>query len=198
MSSLIINKLYIFSPQEKKSKVVEFKAGKNIITSSQKDGTKRGKSTLTKSIYYALGADCFFDDEWNITDKVYIVDFTVENISYYIFRLDRLFKVFDRDNFKQLFKTNLRNELAAYLKKIFKFAVELPNKETNNLEITPPVFNYILNYIDQDKMDGTNFNSFKGLSQYSDYKENVLYYQFDVYNEEYYNAVKNIEKLNAR
>ena len=198
MSSLIINKLYIFSPQEKKSKVVEFKAGKNIITSSQKDGTKRGKSTLTKSIYYALGADCFFDDEWNITDKVYIVDFTVGNISYYIFRWDRLFKVFDRDNFKQLFKTNLRNELAAYLKKIFKFAVELPNKETNNLEITPPVFNYILNYIDQDKMDVTNFNSFKGLSQYSDYKENVLYYHFDVYNEEYYNAVKNIEKLNAR
>lgn len=195
MSSLIINKLYIFSPQEKKSKIVEFKAGKNIITSSQKDGSKLGKSTLTKSIYYALGADCFFDDEWNISDKIYIVDFTVLDTSYYIFRWDRLFKVYSRDDFRELFKTNLREELAKYLKNIFNFSVELPNKATNNLEVTPPAFNYLLNYIDQDKIDGTNFNSFKNLTQYSDYKENVLYYHFDVYNEKYYNAIKNIEKL---
>ncbi|ALB46196.1 hypothetical protein [Clostridium beijerinckii] len=198
MSSLIINKLYIFSPHEKKSKTVDFKAGKNIITSSQKNGSKRGKSTLTKSIYYALGADCFFDDEWNINDKIYIVDFTISNTSYYIFRWDRLFKVYSKDNFKELFKTNLRNELAKYLKTIFKFSVELPNKETENLEVTPPAFNYLLNYIDQDKIDGTNFNSFKNLSQYSDYKENVLYYHFNVYNEEYYNSIKSIEKLSDK
>lgn len=198
MSSLIINKLYIFSPQEKKSKMVEFKTGKNIITSSQKDGSKRGKSTLTKSIYYTLGADCFFDDKWNISDKMYILDFTVNKESYYIFRFDRLFKVYSRDNFKELFKTNLREEIAKYLKTIFNFAVQLPNKQTNNLEITPPAFNYLLNYIDQDKIDGTNFNSFRNLKQYSDYKENVLYYHFNVYNEEYYNAIKCIEKFSKK
>lgn len=198
MSSLIINKLYIFSPQEKKSKMVEFKIGKNIITSSQKDGSKRGKSTLTKSIYYTLGADCFFDDKWNISDKMYILDFTVNKESYYIFRFDRLFKVYSRDNFKELFKTNLREEIAKYLKTIFNFAVQLPNKQTNNLEITPPAFNYLLNYIDQDKIDGTNFNSFRNLKQYSDYKENVLYYHFNVYNEEYYNAIKCIEKFSKK
>ena len=36
---------------------------------------------------------------------------------------------------------------------------------------------------DQDKIDGTKFNSFQYLTQYSDYKENVLYYHFNVYNE---------------
>lgn len=198
MNSLIINKLYIFSPHERKSKMVEFKAGKNVITSSQKDGSKRGKSTLTKSIYYTLGADCFFDDKWNIADKMCILDFTIEDISYYIFRCDRLFKIYTRDNFKEIFKTNNRTELSKFLKKIFNFAVELPNKETNKLEITPPVYNYLLNYIDQDKMDGTNFNSFRNLAQYSDYKENVLYYHFDVYNSKYYEAVKNIEELTTK
>ena len=178
--------------------MVEFKTGKNIITSSQKDGSKRGKSTLTKSIYYTLGADCFFDDKWNISDKMYILDFTVNKESYYIFRFDRLFKVYSRDNFKELFKTNLREEIAKYLKTIFNFAVQLPNKQTNNLEITPPAFNYLLNYIDQDKIDGTNFNSFRNLKQYSDYKENVLYYHFNVYNEEYYNAIKCIEKFSKK
>ena len=63
--------------------MVEFKVGKNIITSSQRDGSKRGKSTLTKSIYYALGADCFFDDEWNINDKIYIVDLTILYLLHY-------------------------------------------------------------------------------------------------------------------
>ena len=198
MDNLIINKLYIFSQNEKKAKITEFKPGKNIITSSQKDGSKLGKSTLTKSIYYTLGADCFFDDKWNINDKIYILDFTVSEKSYYIFRWDRLFKIYNKNEFTELFKTNIRDELAKFLKTIFNFSVELPNKDTNNLEIAPPAFNYLLNYIDQDKIDGTNFNSFKNLSQYSNYKENVLYYHFDVYNEEYYNAIKNIEDLTRK
>ena len=44
MKSLIINELYIFSPNDKKAKVVTFKAGINIVTSSKQDGNKKGKS----------------------------------------------------------------------------------------------------------------------------------------------------------
>ena len=71
----------------------------------------------------------------------------------------------------------------------------LPNKETGNIEVAPPAFNYLLNYIDQDGMDGSKFLSFSSLQQYSDYKDKVLYYHFGVYTEEYYNIVKKIEEL---
>lgn len=194
MKQLIINKLYIFSVKEKRSYSIPFFRGRNIITSSGIDGTKRGKSVILKSIYHTLGADCYYEDKWNINDKIFIMDFSVENENYYIFRNQGLFKIYEKTPFKEIFRTISRHELASYLKGIFDFAVELPNRD-GNLEIAPPAYNYILNYLDQDKMDGTNFTSFKSLSQYADYKDKVLYYHFNVYNKEYYTIVRQIEDL---
>lgn len=95
MRKMIFKRLYLFSSSEKKAKVVEFADGKNIITSSPVDGTDRGKSVIMKSLYHALGADCYFDDKWQDDDKTYIVNFSIANEEYYIFRCNRLFKVFD-------------------------------------------------------------------------------------------------------
>ena len=92
---MIIKKIYIFSSIDKKAKVVEFSDGKNIITSSAIDGTDRGKSVIMKSMYHALGADCFFDDKWNDDDKTYIVNFKISSKEYYLYRCNKLFKGFD-------------------------------------------------------------------------------------------------------
>jgi hypothetical protein len=195
MNRLIITKLYIFSINEKKAKVIPFTKGRNIITSSEIDGTKRGKSIILKSIYHSLGADCIFDGQWDVENKIFILEFIVKEKSYYIFRHGRLFKIYLKDGFKELYKTITREELAEYLKELFDFAVELPNKKDDKLEITPPAYNYLLNYIDQDEMRGTNFSSFKNLQQYSNYKDKVLYYHFNVYTREYYTLIKELEKL---
>lgn len=196
MKQLIINKLYIFSIKEKTARIVPFSKGRNIITSSIIDGTKKGKSVILKSIYHTLGADCYYEDKWNVNDKIFIIDFSVAGVSYYIFRNQRLFKIYEKHPFKEIFRTISRHELASFLKSIFDFAVELPNRD-GLLEIAPPAYNYILNYLDQDKMDGTNFTSFKGLAQYTDFKDKVLYYHFNVYNKDYYSIVKQIENLSS-
>lgn len=44
-------------------------------------------------------------------------------------------------------------------------------------------------------MDGTNFNSFENLMQYKNYKENVLYGHFGIFNNEYYELIKKITSL---
>lgn len=196
MKQLIINKLHIFSIKEKKARSIPFLKGRNIITSSSIDGTKRGKSVILKSIYHTLGADCYYEDKWNVNDKIFILDFSVEDVDYYIFRNQRLFKIYDKSDFKEIFRTISRHELAEFLKDIFDFAVELPNR-AGNLEVAPPAYNYILNYLDQDEMDGTSFTSFKGLGQYTDFKDKVLYYHFNVYNKDYYSIVKQIEDLSS-
>jgi len=85
VSKMIFKKLYIFSSSESKAKVVEFSEGKNIITSSPVDGTDRGKSTIMKSLYHTMGADCFFDDKWNDDDKTYIVNFALADEEYFIY-----------------------------------------------------------------------------------------------------------------
>jgi hypothetical protein len=194
LRKMVFNKLYIFSSSEKKAKVVEFAAGKNIITSSPIDGTDRGKSIIMKSLYHALGADCFFDDKWKDEDKTYIVNFSIEKEEYYIFRCNRLFKVFDSKR-RLLFKTIDRHELAVSLDSIFHFAVKLPNRSEDKLEVTPPVYNYLLYFIDQDKLDGSNFASFGRLAQYPNFKENTLFYHFGAFDDNYYETIRKLESL---
>lgn len=194
---MIFKELYLFSPQEKKAKRVEFADGLNIITSSQEDGTNRGKSVVMRSLYHALGAESLFEGKWNKREKVYILRFEVDGRNYYIYRSDSLYKIFDGN--KQLLSlTNHSSKLAEELKKITGFAVMLPNKTTDKLEITPPVYNYLPYFLDQDKHFGSNFASFANLTQYSGYKENVLFYHFGVYDDEYFSVVRRKEKCEEK
>ena len=161
MSKLLFNKLYIFSSPDKAARVIEFAAGKTIITSNSIDGTNRGKSVIMKSLYHTMGADCNFDDKWDDNSKIYILNFTVDGNGFYIFRHSSLFKIFDADK-NLIFKTVSRHELSERLNDIFHFAVKLParqnssndlseeDEEVQRLEITPPAYNYLLYFVDQD------------------------------------------------
>ena len=194
MSKLIFKTLYVFSSSEKKAKVVSFSSGTNIITSSSVDGTKRGKSLITKCLYHTMGADCYFEPIWEDKSKTYILSFDIDNTSYFMYRCCNLFKLFDADR-NVLFKTVNRNELGEKLKPIFNFAVQLPKRDEEKLEITPPAYDYILNYLDQDKILGTQFASFDNLAQYPDFKENVLYYHFGAFDEKYYELEHQLEQV---
>ena len=196
MNSLFVNSLYIFDYKNKIAKNVNFEHGINIITSDKLRGNDVGKSILLKSIYHTLGADSIFDDKWQDDIKTYIVDINVYDNKYYVYRRESLFKVFN-ESFERLFTTNNRQDLGNYLSGIYKFKVMLPDRENEALEIAPPVYSYLINYIDQDKMDGTTFASFNSLGQYSKYKENVIYTHFGLFDDIYYNAVKTCEKLKS-
>lgn len=192
MSKLVFKTLYIFSSVEKKAKVVSFSAGTNIITSSSVDGTKRGKSLITKCLYHTMGADCFFEPIWEDKDKTYILNFEIDGCEYYMYRCSSLFKLFD-SNKNVIFKTIHRNELGEKLKSIFNFAVQLPKRGEEKLEITPPAYSYLLYFLDQDRILGTQFASFDNLGQYPDFKENVLYYHFGAFDERYYEIERQLE-----
>lgn len=194
MNKLIFKNLYIFSAAEKLAKSIKFTDGINVVTSSQVDGTDRGKSVIMRSLYYTLGADCYFDDNWKEKEKTFILQFELNDKNFYMYRSDRLFKFFDSSR-QLLFTTIHRHELAEKLNDYFKFAVQLPNKENNKLEITPAVYNYLLSFIDQDYYEGTYFVSFKSLSEYANFKENMLYYHFGVFTQEYFEIQKQIEIL---
>jgi len=201
MSKLIFRELFLFSSTEKKARKIEFSPGKTIITSSLADGTDRGKSVIMKSLYHAMGADCQFEDKWDDTSKTYILSFSIEEVIYYIFRHNKLFKVFDI-NKNLLFLAVSRHDLAEKLSSIFKFAVKLPRRvrendddEIEKLEVTPPAYNYLLYYVDQDGQEGSKFASFARLAEYPDFKENVLYYHFGAFDDEYYGLIQQSELI---
>ena len=194
---MIFKDLYLFSPSEKQGKKISFQPGLNVITSSVKDGANVGKSVVMRSLYHVLGAEGLFEPKWNVKDKVFILKFSVDKYEYYIYRAASLFKIFDEN--KRLISVATRSsELAKELLKITDFAVMLPNRNNEKLEITPPVFNYILYYIDQDCHDGSKFSSFDKLGQYKNYKENVLFCHFGVYDNQYFSVVQEKEKIDER
>ena len=201
---MIFNTLYVFSPREKMAKTVSFSEGVNVVTSSQADGTDRGKTVLLRSLYHALGADAYFDSKWKDEPKIYILQFSIDDHVYFIFRSGNLFKLFNEQK-ERISSVIHASDLAAELEKITGFAMKLPNRNENTLEITPPVYNYLPFYIDQDHYDGSKFSSFENLGQYSNYKEAVLFSHFGVYDEIFFDLVKqkeligsDINKLNDR
>lgn len=193
---LIFNELYIFSTEEKAARKIAFIDGINVITSSQKNGTDRGKSVIMRSLYHTLGADARFDAKWNVKDKIFILKFSIDSTQYFMYRAADMFKFFDA-NKKLLFATTSRHELATQLSKYTNFSVELPNRD-NKLEVTSPAFNYLLFFLDQDHYDNTKFSSFSNLGQYQDYKENVLYYHLGVYDPNYFEFIRQKEQLSDK
>jgi len=141
-----------------------------------------------------MGADCFFEPIWDDKDKTYVLNFDIDGTEYYMYRCSGLFKLFD-SNKNVIFKTTHRNELGEKLRTIFNFAVQLPKREEEKLEITPPAYSYLLYFLDQDRILGTQFASFDGLGQYPDFKENVLYYHFGAFDERYYEIERQLERI---
>lgn len=194
MNNLIVKSLMIFEPQNKLAKRIEFEEGINVITSDGIEGNDVGKSILLKSIYHTLGADSIFDDKWKETLKIYVLQIILEKSEYYICRTDKMFKIFSSE-YKMIFNTANRNELSIFLNQLYDFGVKLPNKETDEFEIATPVYSYLLNYIDQDKMEGPKFSSFSNLYQYKNDKEKILYNHFGIFTDEYFKTIEKIEEL---
>lgn len=193
---LIFRELFIFSPSEKKAKKVEFVDGINVITSSQEDGTDRGKSVIMRSLYHTMGAEGYFEKNWEGKDKVYVLKIDIDGIEYFIYRSAELFKFFSEDK-KVLFTSVSSKELSEKLKQYTDFAVQLPNR-SEKLEVTPPVYNYLPFYLDQDHYEGNNYAAFRNLGQYTRFRENVLFYHLGVYNEEYFELVRSRDEIKER
>ena len=203
MSKLIFKDLYLFSPSEKLAKKVSFAPGRTMITSNAHDGTDRGKSVIMKALYHTMGADCDFEGKWDDSNKTYILRFFIDENEYYMFRHNKLFKLFD-GNKNLLFSVISRHELAEHLSTITGFAVKLPPRDRSkdddyvqDLEIASAVYNYLLYFVDQDGQKGSQFASFLHLSEYSDYKENVLYYHFGAFDDNYYTLIQRQDLLSA-
>lgn len=192
--NVIFEKIYIFDILSKQAFTTKFEEGLNVVTSSSIDGTDRGKSVLLRSLYHVLGADAYFDKKWKNEDKVYLLEFRIDSKKYFIYRHKRVFKIFD-SLLNIIFQTSSRNELSEFLSSLWSFVLFLPNKKTEKLEIAPPAYTYVMNFIDQDKYDGTNFNSFKNLTQYSNFKPYVIYSQLGIYDRQYFERVNQKQNI---
>lgn len=193
MSVLIIKELYLFHPKEEKGKYVSFVSGKNVITSASLDGNNAGKTTILKSIYHTLGADCKFDTMWPKKEIISIVTIEVDGVEYQFYRNDRLHRVYQQG--KLIFEATHKHDLGKFMEAQFGLAVYLPNRTGQELDLTPPAYSYVLNYLDNPT--GPYFSSFDGMGEYPSSKDTIIYNHLGVFDAHYYQLKKQHEQLVA-
>lgn len=137
-----INSLEIVDVKNKEGNKFTFSDNTNLIMSKRNGG---GKSSLIKSIYYALGFDILnFPESWNVTDMYFTIELSIKGKSYKVIRQNNLFKV---EGCEQSLDAKQYSE---WLQNKLGENVYLPNKRTGNLETAYATAFISLFYIDQD------------------------------------------------
>lgn len=178
MNEMYFESILIADIYKHTARFQKFEKGINIITSTD---NHVGKSSLVKSLYYALGAEVEYDTVWDVTTKLFVVNFIVCGKKYIVGRFQKNFIVFEESKLR-LLTNSVSRDLAEAYEKIFSFSIYLPNKKTKKTELAPPVFSFVPYYIDQDRGWNGLYNSFLKLDQYkkSD-REKSLYFHLNIY-----------------
>lgn len=197
MSSIAFDSITIIDPDLKLAKCVRFSGGFNVITTSQQSGNDRGKSVVMRSLFHALGAEGMFDSKFASARKAFLLEFTCDAEHWTMLRNGSSYSLFD-DNEKLAWRCYGSQDLAGLLFETFGFKVMLPSRGDNELEMAPPAFSYLPNYIDQRGNRGSEFSSFANLGQYKNPKADLFYTYAGVTDERYYNLAKQRDDLTAR
>lgn len=174
MARIDFLKLIIASPSEELAKTICFESDLNVITSNRRTGNDLGKSVITKSLYHCMGADCIFDDKFDVDSKIFILKFSFDSEIYTIFRNRGQFKLFD-ERLELLWTETHRHSLAERLYNQFGFAVYLKSRVSGKTEIASPAYSYAPYFVDQNHYDGSHFSSFINMGEYSSYKSDLIY-----------------------
>lgn len=178
MKEMYFDNILIADIVEKTAHVHKFEKGFNVVTSQD---NHVGKSSLLKSLYFAMGAEVDFDNVWNKNTKLYVVEFYIDEIKFSVVRWQKAFALF-RETELILTTKSVSRDLARKFEKIFSFAIYMANKKTNKIELAPPAFTFMPYYIDQDRGWSGLYESFSNIDQYkkSD-RIKSLYYHLGIY-----------------
>lgn len=170
-----IESLKIVDYRSKKATSYRFSDGTNLIVSN---GNKKGKSSLLKSIYYALGFDIRqFPSDWNVDDKVFQINVKMKNgLSHIITRQGDIYKV----DFEE---TPLNSkEYSKWFQDILGIDMQLPNTRTKKLHSVYSSATILPFYIDQDdSWDGVTYRGVSdSLGQYSAVPKGIFEYLFSI------------------
>lgn len=195
MKEVYFQSILIADLQKNAARFQTFSKGLNVVTSTN---NHVGKSSLLKSLYYALGADVDFDSVWDRNSKLYVATICIDDEVYRIARFMRRFAVFHNNKLLSITES-VSNELAPLLGGIFDFAVYLPNKDTGRVEMAPPTFTFMPYYIDQDKGWTGLYNSFASIQRYkSADRIKSLYYHLNIYTKGTVELMARRDKLKER
>lgn len=196
MSKLIIKELNILDYDNKVANVFRFSDGSNLIVS---DTNSKGKSSLVKSILYALGTNLkAFPNGWEPKKYVFQLEIAIDDTMYQVKRQGNIMSIKGEEE-EAVFKDF--QEYSIWFQKKMEMKLKLARKKSQK-----PVFAYIdalmvPNYIDQDtSWSGKIYkDTFEGLRQYnpSQYPKEVIDYFLGISDNEAIEKEQELENLKS-
>ena len=179
MSKMTIKSLLIADYENEKANKFVFSDSANLIVSSTNG---EGKSSLVKSIYYALGANLkSFPKGWNADNFIFQLEVFIDGNEFLIRRHNKVISVLDNNEVK-LFENFA--EYYLWFQEKLKMRLELVNKSSDKASLASVEALFSPMYIDQDKAwDGKLFkDSFESLGRYksNDFPKNVFDYYLGI------------------
>lgn len=194
MKKLKLKSLKVISTKTEEAKIIEFGDRITVFTSeglSNSDEVKNhtGKSLITKSIYFGLGAELIkYTETWTDLKISTIIDFEYNNINYTLFRQGRYFVLRNNLSNEHNFFASIE-ELKNYYKDFFDIKLKLFHK-TESKSVSPyPQALFLPFYIDQDKGWNSDWVSFTSLSQYKEYLKPIFEFYTGVKTNDYYSLL---------
>jgi len=193
MQKVQFKELYLISKKIKKARKLSFN-DKTIITGGV---NTTGKSSVLKSLYYSLGADVTFEDEWYPLEVSSLLIFSVNDTEYKSLRNGKQISIFNDKDEILISTTSITKELAPFISKMFEFYLPLVQNSdpTNPIQATP-AFLFLPFYIDQDKSWSEYFSAFNGLGQFYKWKDSLKNFHSGIRPKEFYEAESQI-KINS-
>lgn len=176
MRKLIIRELKILDYKNEVAQTFDFSDEINIIVSKI---SSTGKSSLIKSIFYALGFDIKqFPNKWNTENMIFKEYVTIDGVEHSILRKGNLFNV---DNNTETYSYS---QYSKWLASQMNIDVKLQIQNTGKFTDPYPTEMLLFNYIDQDKSwDGFLYkNVSDSLKQYggSNAVRGILEYELGI------------------
>lgn len=171
MKGLQFQRLVLLSDSKRLANQFTFPKRLNLVTGSD---NSIGKSTLIKSLFWAIGCDPHFDEEWKSKDVKATLYFKVNQQEYIVSRYsDGIY--FGRKGTPLKKYSKVTGEYAEDFSTAVNFNLMLANRQ-DGLDCPPPAFYFLPFYIDQKKSWDEPWNGFEGLGQYKNFKKTLIKY----------------------
>lgn len=171
MKGLQFQRLVLLSDSKKLANQFEFPKRFNLVTGND---NSIGKSTLVKSLFWAIGCDPHFDEDWKSNDVKAILYFRINQQEYIVSRYaDGIY--FGKKGAPLQKYSKITGQFATDFAKEVGFDLLLANK-SDGLDCPPPAYYFLPFYIDQKKSWDDPWNGFERLQQYSSFRANLIKY----------------------
>ncbi len=182
MPSFKFEEMILVSNSERRGRRIKLHPTATII----KGPNDTGKSSLIKSLFLTFGAiPTNVHPRWKAAKVTSLVRFTVDQSRYAIYRHGNSYTIFSGGDDPIGTYTSITNELAPALGEIFQFRLTMLDRN-GIARVPPPAYLFLPFYIDQDHGWSRNWSSFERLSQFKNFRKDVVYYHTGVRSNEWY------------